>query len=118
MFECLSNQICLVFLLPHTSHICQPTDLGPFAQMKRYYSQYLKEYISTGETKVTRAQFNTLFNHTREVALSREYIEVGWRRTGLHPFNPRRVLLQPKLVQYRQTTPDLAPPQSSIHRTP
>ena len=66
--------------------------------MKRYYSQHLKEYISTGETKVIRVQFNTLFNYTQEVALLREYIEVGWRQTGLHPFNPRRVLLQPELI--------------------
>jgi hypothetical protein len=86
--------------------------------MKKFYSQHLKTYISTGETKVIRAQFNELYQKTREAALRPEYIEAGWKRTGLYPFDPRRVLQLPELRQYRQTTPDLAPPQSSDNLSP
>jgi serine/threonine protein phosphatase PrpC len=73
-FECLVNQILLVFLLLYISHLCQPCDLGPFGHMKRYYLKHLKDFIATGETKVSRAQFNSLYHATRENAMSTEYI--------------------------------------------
>ena len=39
IFECLINQVLVVYLLPHTSHLTQPCDLGPFAHLKSYYSK-------------------------------------------------------------------------------
>ena len=55
IFECLINQVLLIYLLPHTSHLCQPCDLGPFVQLKSFYSKHLKSYILADETRVNRA---------------------------------------------------------------
>ena len=118
IFECLFHQITLVYLLPHTSHLCQPCDLGPFAQLKSYYSKNLKSFIATGQTQVSRAEFDRLYHLTRQEGFTENYINAGWRRSGLWPINKLKVLERPQLSQYRQTTPDLAPPQTSQNLTP
>jgi DDE superfamily endonuclease len=105
-------------LLPHFTHLTQPADLGPFAQLKNHYSKNLKKYISQGKSGLNRAQFNLLYQETRRTALTPQYIQAGWSRTGLNPFNPSRVLESPEIIRYRQTTPDLLPPPSEEHHTP
>src|SRR3954453_18298938 len=52
IFECLINQALIVYLLPHTSHLSQPCDLGPFCHLKSYYSKNLKSFIAPGDTQV------------------------------------------------------------------
>jgi hypothetical protein len=112
IYEALVNQVLLVYLLPHTSHLCQPCDLGPFAQLKAYYSKHLKSFILTGETRVTRAQFNTLYRSARIYGLSERYTLAGWKRSGLWPFQPSKVLDRSEIALYRSTTPNLAPPRT------
>jgi DDE superfamily endonuclease len=34
LFECYQNNVYAFFLLPHTSHACQPLDVCPFSQLK------------------------------------------------------------------------------------
>ena len=34
IFEYLINQVLIAYLLPHTSHLSQPCDLGPFVHLK------------------------------------------------------------------------------------
>ena len=112
IFECLFNQISVLYLLPHTSHLVQPCDLGPFAHLKAFYSKNLKNFIATGEVKVNRSQFNILYQQARHSGLNEQYITAGWRRSGLWPIAPQKVLQKPEISQYRQTTPDLQPPQT------
>ena len=118
IFECLINQVLVVYLLPHTSHLSQPCDLGPFAHLKSYYSKNLKSFIALGDTQVTRARFNVLYHRTRQEGLTAQYILAGWRRSGLYPLDARKVLEKPEVARYRATTPDLAPPQSRLTLTP
>jgi DDE superfamily endonuclease/Tc5 transposase DNA-binding domain len=54
-WECLRNQVALVYLLPHSTHLTQPADLGPFAQLKNHYSKNLKDYITQGKSGLNRA---------------------------------------------------------------
>jgi hypothetical protein len=118
IIEALQNQVLLVYLLPHTSHLCQPCDLGPFSQLKSFYSSNLRKFIAAGETQVSRADFNVLYHQTRQQGFQRKYIVAGWRRSGLFPLSPEKVLYLPEIMRYRQTTPDLAPPISINYNTP
>ena len=118
IFECIFNQIVLVYLLPHTSHLCQPCDLGPFSRLKGFYSKNLKSFIATGQTQVSRAEFDALYYLTRQQGFTAQYIIAGWYRSGLWPINKRKVLLKPEISRYRQITPNLAPPQSLQNLTP
>jgi hypothetical protein len=118
IFECLINQVLIVYLLPHTSHLSQPCDLGPFGHLKSYYSKNLKSFIALGDTQVTRARFNVLYHRARQEGLTAQYILAGWRRSGLYPLDARKVLEKPEVARYRATTPDLAPSQSRLTLTP
>ena len=50
--------------------------------------------------------------------MNHQYITAGWRRSGLYPLNVQKVLERPEIAQYRQTTPELRSPQSSVNLTP
>jgi hypothetical protein len=117
-WECLTNQVVFAYLLAHTSHLCQPCDLGPFAQLKRYYSQHLANYIRQGKTEIDRAQFNILYNQARNAGMTRQYIMAGWSRSGLEPLNPQKVLSKAEISIYRATSPDLVPPPTLEYTTP
>jgi hypothetical protein len=117
-YECLINQVILIYLLPHSSHLLQPCDLGPFAHLKRAYSNNLKAYITPGKAQLSRAQFNLLYEKARRVGLTEQYIKAGWSRTGLYPYNPQRILQCDEMVRYRPTTPDYIPPSSAQYLTP
>jgi hypothetical protein len=112
------NQVLVVYLLPHISHLSQPCDLGLFGHLKSYYSKNLKSFIALGDTQVTRARFNVLYHRTRQEGLTAQYILTGWRRSGLYPLDARKVLDKPEVARYRATTPDLAPTQSRLTLTP
>src|ERR1700722_9518359 len=65
----MSYQVLIVNLLPHTSHLSQPCDLGPSAHLKSYYSKNLKSFIALGDT---------------QESLTAQYILAGWRWSGLY----------------------------------
>ena len=67
---------------------------------------------------MTRARFNVLYHRARQESLTAQYIQAGWRRSGLYPLDARKVLDKPEVARYRATTPDLAPPQSRLTLTP
>ena len=67
---------------------------------------------------MNRAQFDILYAQTRESGINHQYITAGWRRSGLYPLNVQKVLERPEIARYRQTTPELRPPQSSVNLTP
>lgn len=71
-----------------------------------------------GQTQVSRAEFDTLYHLTRQQGFTEQYINAGWQRSGLWPINRVKVLGKPEISRYRQTTPDLAPPQTSQNLTP
>ena len=117
IFECLTNQVLIIYLLPHTSHLSQPCDLGPFAHLMSYYSKNLKSFIALGDTQVTRARFNVLYHRAREESLTAQYILAGWRRSGLYPLDTRKMLDKPEVARYRATTRDL-PSGLQVNRGP
>jgi hypothetical protein len=65
IFECLINQVLVVYLLPHILYLSQLYNLGLFNYLKSYYSKNLKSFIALGDTQVTRARFNVLYYRTR-----------------------------------------------------
>ena len=67
---------------------------------------------------MNRAQFDILYARTRESGMSHQYITAGWKRSGLYPLNVQKVLERPEIAQYRQTTPELRPPQDLVNLTP
>ncbi len=46
MWNCFNNNVYLVFLPAHTSHVLQPLDLSVFSPLKQAYRKYLNNINS------------------------------------------------------------------------
>lgn len=112
------NNVYVVWILSHCSHLIQPLDQQPFAAVKRIYSRKLKEFDPTGISAVSRADFDVIFAQSRSLAFEKGSIESGWKRSGLWPFDVEKVLARYEVRSYRPTTPDLQPPKTVELRTP
>jgi DDE superfamily endonuclease len=55
-YLCIQNNISLIYLPSHASHILQPLDIGPFSPLAHYYKE-LHRFTPTGFTAVDRAAF-------------------------------------------------------------
>jgi DDE superfamily endonuclease len=84
MWECFSNNIYLLFLPPHTSHVLQPLDLSIFAPLKRAYRKQLgflsllNDFIPLG-----KQNFLACYRKARISSLIATNIKAGWRALGL-----------------------------------
>jgi hypothetical protein len=75
---CIEHKIYIVFLCPHTLHICQPNDLGPYSHLKRAYKSSLAfTCISLCESFPGRKEFLYAYYKARNNAFSQPKIQAG-----------------------------------------
>jgi hypothetical protein len=93
---CYTLNIHVCAYPPHSTHRLQPLDVSLFSPLATYYSQELDNWIQAtqGLCKMNKRQFYKLFKPAYKKAFSEKNIWSGWEQTGLHPFNPARVLNQ------------------------
>lgn len=89
---CYENNIVLCRLPSHTSHKCQPCDVGAFGPLKTAYREQVERLFRGGANTVGKQHFTSLYNRARVQALTTRNIKAGWSKTGLFPFCPLRVL--------------------------
>jgi len=92
VLHCLKNNIHLALLPPHSSHLTQPLDIGVFSSMKAHMATELDRFFKTGIPRLQKAEWVQAFIAAREQAFMKKNILSGWSGTGLHPFNPAKVL--------------------------
>ena len=103
---CIENNIDLLILPPHCSHLLQPLDVGVFGPLKKYHAYETDKLHRAGINRFQRSEWVTLYQTIRPKALSVENIRSGWRGAGLVPFSERRVLSQlPLPLQLQPITP-------------
>jgi hypothetical protein len=100
--HCMENQIDLLIIPPHCSHILQPLDVGVFSALKRYHTSEMDAISRLSAQRIPCSEWLELLSHAREKAISKENILGGWRGTGLWPATPMRVL---KNLPSEPTTP-------------
>jgi len=83
--HCLKHDIQVVLLLPHTSHLLQPIDVGVFSPLKHYLSQNLNKLVCTGIAKVEKCEWVECFAKARPLALTSKNIQSGFKATGIYP---------------------------------
>lgn len=105
---CQSVNIIPFFLIPHTSHLCQPLDVGVFQAYKYHHSQAVANASRTGCTKFSKTEFLNAIGDIRRATFKTGTIKTGWRESGLHPFCPAKVLD----FLYQQCTPPVSREQS------
>ncbi|KAK0368171.1 transposase [Colletotrichum limetticola] len=99
MWECYRNNVYLLFLPPHTSHVLQPLDMAVFGPIKSVYRKELgKEDIVDNSTIVGKRYFLSCYQKARLAGLTSSNIRSGWKATGLWPPNMSKPLTNPMVL--------------------
>lgn len=85
---CEKNDIILYFLPPHSSHKLQPLDVGVFNVYKHWHSEAVEAATMSGCTKFTKDLFLQSIRTIRRRTFKPSTIKLGYRLTGLWPYNP------------------------------
>lgn len=105
MYECYRNNIYLLFLLAHTSHVLQPLDLAIFGPVKTIYrSEISKISALTDTTPIGKTTFLDAYRKARTSAFTIKNISAGWRASGLWPINRSMPLMSRLLAQPLEAT--------------
>jgi DDE superfamily endonuclease len=100
MWECFLNNIYLLFLPPHTSHVLQPLDLSIFAPLKRAYRKQLGFLtLLNDSTPVGKQNFLACYRKARLSSLTANNIKAGWRASGLWPVHMSKPLMNRLLLE-------------------
>jgi len=104
MTICYLNNIYLLFLPAHTSHVLQPLDLGCFSSLKTIYRRLMNEHMALSDTtRIGKAAFLEFYARAREIGLRERNICSRWKATGLwpksihKPLRSRWVVIKPQL---------------------
>ena len=84
---CIEHNICLFLLLPHSSHLLQPLDVGVFGPLKTAVSADLDRLIRVGVTRLEKVEWVESYIRARPNAFTKKNIQAGWRHSGLAPTN-------------------------------
>jgi hypothetical protein len=91
---CERHRILNAIYPPHSTHRLQPLDVSVFAPLAHHYNQGLDNLIrqSEGRTTTSKRDFFAIFWPAFEEAFTEMNIASAWSRTGILPFNPKKVL--------------------------
>ena len=97
--HCDQSGILLGILPPHSTHRLQPLDVVIFSPLATAYSNQIDAFIqsSRGFGRITKRVFWSLFRNAWTSALTLPNIRAGFSATGIHPFQPSKVLQQLKI---------------------
>ena len=82
------HDIVIFCLPPHTTHECQPLDVGLFGPLKKSWQQEChKFYQNNHGIVITKLNFNRVFREAWLKAISPLNVCGGFRKSGVFPFN-------------------------------
>src|SRR5437762_2632121 len=91
---CIDNNILLMILPPHSSHLTQPLDVGVFGVLKKVMASKLEPLLRTGVSRIQKVEWTGAFVKAYEEAFRAQNIIGGFHGTGIHPYVPSKVLPQ------------------------
>ena len=119
MWLCHTNNIHVIYLPAHTSHVLQPLDLSIFSPLKHSYRKYLNQLNNWSESTVMgKMAMIQCVQKARHDALTSKNIKAGWKATGLWPVSLAKPLMSRLLLENSNQTPKKGPhsqPQPSPH---
>ena len=89
---CMENDIDLLIMPPHCSHLLQPLDVGVFSAFKRAHSNETDKTSRLSTQRISRPEWLQMFIRARTKAIKPDNILAGWRGAGLVPNDPQKVL--------------------------
>ena len=102
-----AHKILVAVYPPHSTHRLQPLDVGCFAPLATYYSQFLEQQtrLSEGQTRMTKRDFFRCFYPAWQGAFTAKNVSSSWCKTGIFPFNPDSVLNKLRPRRQKEATP-------------
>jgi len=109
----MKNNIILMVLPPHSSHLNQPLDVGVFGPLKTHMASAIEPLISTEIHRIIKAEWLSAYVKAHDNAFTVQNIRAGFRGTGILPYNPWKVINRIKssesvgqdCIEVRGTTP-------------
>lgn len=89
-----NNNIHLICLPAHSSHVLQPLDVCVYKPVKTKWKELLNDYYSSGNNIVSKEDFPQLLEKVRSQVLSRTVAVSGFENTGIYPLNPSKLYLK------------------------
>ena len=89
--HCINNDIVLLILSPHTSHLLQLLDVGVFGVLKTAMSRQVDRLIRLGISRLSKSEWTECYVEARELAFTTANITGSWYGAGLIPFNKVKV---------------------------
>ena len=84
----IDNNIHVLAIPPHCSHIVQALDSTPFAQFKNNWERCLKKWNFENHARpLSKAEFFEVFDFAWDNSMTLEHIQSGFRKTGVWPPN-------------------------------
>jgi len=111
--HCIDNDILLMILPPHSSHLTQPLDVGVFGPLKKHMAWEIEPLIRLGVLRIQKVEWLTAFVRAHDKALCAKNILSGFRGTGIYPF-----LLTKVLHRVTSSPPPQPPSQLSTPENP
>lgn len=88
----MTNNIILMVLPPHSSHLTQPLYVGVFGPLKTLLASAIEPLVSTEVRRILKAEWLSAYVKAHEKAFTAQNIKAGFRATGIFPFNPLKVI--------------------------
>ena len=105
-----ANNIEILTIPPHTSHLLQPLDSVPFAQFKKYWESNLMKYNNTHSGRVlNKVNFWDVFVPSWNSSITPKNIIAGFKKTGVYPHDPKVIpqeSLAPSLITDKDYQPE------------
>ena len=112
-----ANHIRMIFLIPHTSHICQPLDDEIFKVFKKQLRTQFKKlagakldrkWVEGVDISVCEYRDNIIkaIGEAWPIASVKTYVKQAWANVGMHPWAPEKFV-------NRNTTPPIEPSVST-----
>jgi len=93
LWRLLENNVHAVCLPPHSTHLLQPLDKGMFPFLKQVWIQAKKEWVDMHLCMaIPKPELSSILRAPYTRACEPKYITAGWKRTGLSPWHPERIL--------------------------
>jgi hypothetical protein len=109
---CIDNNILVLLLPPHSSHLTQPLDVGIFSPLKLRMAEELDRILRYGVNDLKKFEWANCYRIARPLGMSPSNIESAWSGAGLIPFAPQKVLRRVKTKYTEQEIEQLTTPEN------
>jgi hypothetical protein len=88
----MNHNIIMLRMPPHSSHLCQPLDLGVFSSLKQAVTREISKIMDYGVPTIKKFEWADAYRLARPQAFMEKNIKAGFANAGLYPLNRRRVI--------------------------